>query len=104
MTDEQIIETLKKADACLDQYIGIILPVAAELARRKSEAVFGNSTAYAGRLGCSEEGLNTLCLHNIDDNRTRDEEKNNKAFAFDDTWYEKARAAGIKNIIIQGYF
>jgi hypothetical protein len=108
MTDKEVekemLEQLKKADALLEEYIQTVRPVAAELARRKSLAVWGNEITYSGRLGCYEEGLNTICLHNICDATTRDRDNHHKAIEFDIMWDGKARAAGIKNISIQGYF
>jgi hypothetical protein len=102
--EKEMLEQLKKADALLEEYIGTVRVVAAELARRKSLAVWGNATTYAGRLGCYEEGIDAICLHNIYDAKTRRRDKHHKAIKFDRMWHDKIRAAGIKNISIQGYF
>jgi hypothetical protein len=108
MTNEEVekemLEQLKNADVLLEEYIRTVRVVAEELARRKSLAIWGDATTYAGRLGCYEEGIDTICLHNTCRDKTNDSDKHHKAIEFDLMWYDKVRAAGIKNIMIQGYF
>lgn len=107
MTDEEIIETLKRADALLAQYEAIVQPAVDELARRKSIAVYAKDGQYTGDLGCHEEGINTLCLHRkrIEDTTyEEDKPREDAAFEFDSLWGTKARAAGITHLYVTGYF
>jgi hypothetical protein len=108
MTDEELLASLKKADDLLGQYKEAIKPAAAELARRKSEAVYGKEGGYEGRLGCFEMGDNTLCLHLSDAFRqetfSEDKKFHDAALNFDHLWFHKAMDAGIKNIHISGFY
>jgi hypothetical protein len=108
MTDEEIIETLKKADALLEEYKKIIQPAADELAKRKSIAIYGKEDCYNGDLGCWEVGCNTVCLHIKDQNRgeTWEEDRplHDKAIDFDIMWSRKADEAGIKHVHISGHY
>lgn len=66
MTEDEIIEAFKKGDELLKQFKTLMLPVAAELARRKSMAAFGRPDLYEGHLGCHDSGINSVCLHITD--------------------------------------
>jgi hypothetical protein len=104
MTDKEIIDGLKEADACLQQYVKIVRLIAVELAIQKSEVVWGNTTSYDGDLGCYESGIDTICLHSAQDPISHDKDKMHKAFEFDTSWYDRIRKAGIKHISITGFF
>ena len=108
MTDLEIIEKLKEANALLEKYKEVVKPVAIELARLKSLAVYGREGCYLGELGCFESGADCICLHIKDDARGENWEADrpfhDKAMNFDMEWSRKAHEAGIQNVYISGHF
>lgn len=66
MTDDELRALLEKADALLGEYEEVAEKAVAEIARRKSLAVYGDETSYRGHLGCYEMGVETLCAHLVD--------------------------------------
>jgi hypothetical protein len=108
VTDDEIIQNLQKADALLAQYKAIIEPVADELARRKSLAVYAKEGGYAGDLGCQEYGMDTVCLHRREEfaGKTYEEDVLHEevAITFDIQWAGKARAAGVQHVNISGHY
>lgn len=108
MTDQEILDGLKKADALLEEYKKIIRPIAEELAQQKSNAIYGKEDCYSGDLGCYESGCDCVCLHIKDHamGKTWEEDQpfHDKAIDFDIMWSQKAMNAGIKNVYITGHF
>lgn len=108
MTDQEILEGLKKADAFLEEYKKTIQPIAEELARQKSIAVYGKEDCYKGDLGCWESGCDAVCLHIKDEARGEDWEADrpfhDKAFEWEHAWHNKAAEVGIRHVYITGHF
>lgn len=108
MTDDEIISGLKKADALLEEYKKVVQPIAEELARQKSIAVYGKEDCYSGDLGCWEAGCDCVCLHIKDHARGKtwkeDRPFHDKAIDFDIMWSRKSGEAGIKHVHITGHF
>ena len=76
MDDNELRRRLQEADALLAQYRLLLTPVLEDLVRRKEAAT---GAKYMGHFGCYEEGINTLCIHRVDDSppRARDDERPN---------------------------
>jgi len=108
LSEVEILSALKEADQLLERYVAIVTPVAEELARQKSLAVYGREGCYSGDLGCWEEGKDTICLHIKDEARGKssagDEPFHGKAIDFNREWGDKATAAGIHHVQISGHF
>lgn len=108
MTEQEILEGLKKADALLAEYKQTIQPIAEELARQKSIVVYGKEDCYNGALGCYESGCDAVCLHIKDEVRGKtwedDRLHHDKAIDFGMMWDRKAAEAGVKHIYITGHF
>lgn len=109
MTDEQVLEGLKKADHLLAQYRAQVEPIAAELAKKKSIFVFGNESSYSGDLGCFESGINSVCLHIVAGARGPDykdyqRRAEDRAYDFENTWNIRLMEAGIKHVSVIGHF
>lgn len=108
MTEQELLGALIKADVLLAEYERVVKPVAEELARLKSLAIYGKEGCYSGDLGCWEEGINTVCLHIEDHARgqTLEEDRpfHDKAIDFGFEWSRKAQDAGVRRIHISGHF
>ena len=106
MTEEEILEKLKEADRFLEAYKKAVLPVAEELARQKSIAVYGKEGCYNGELGCYESGCDAVCLHikEMGENWEADQPFHEKAIDWEMAWSRKAHESGIKHIYITGHF
>lgn len=107
MTDEEILENLKKADAFLEEYKKLAKPVAEELAQRKSMAVFGKPGLYTGNLGCWESGIDFICLHITDEGHAElgarhvDDPRMDKVREFEDEWAKRAKP---RHVYIGGHY
>jgi hypothetical protein len=102
MGDQDIIDTVKKADALLTEYKLLLKPVAYELARRKSLEVYGEEGCYKGLFGCHEEGIQKICLHSVDP--TKQDAELDKAIAFEQKWHATLNKEGVKNVYVGGFF
>jgi uncharacterized protein (DUF2237 family) len=105
MTDAQIIRRLKRADKLLKKYKRLVHPVAKELAKKRSIDIFGVDGCCAGRVGCADTGVDSICMHMRGDSyrfweyvTNESSKKGAKCFLW--KWREKMEKAGIKNISI----
>jgi len=112
MTDDEIVAAFKKADELMAEYITTIRPAAVELARRKSEAVFGKPGLYDGHLGCFESGKDCVCLHITAEGMEIVYQAggmvggshHDKACDFEYDWGQKLDAAGISLVHLSGHY
>jgi len=104
MSDQEIIETIKRADALLAEYMKILRPAADELARRKSLDVYGEEGRYRGDLGCHEEGIQKICLHSKGVLPVTGEADHKKAISFDALWGKKLRDKGVEEVYVGGFY
>lgn len=112
MTDDEIIAAFKKANELMAEYMNAIAPAAAELARRKSEAVFGRPGLYDGNLGCFESGKDCVCLHITGEGMEIVHQAggmvggthHDKAMDFELDWSRKLDAAGINRVCLSGHY
>lgn len=103
MTEDEIVETFKKADAILSQYKETVLPAAKALAKLQ-EGKAGRS--YEVEFGCYElGGVNVVCLHGTgtDESSERDRAARFQACEFNRHWHCKLRAAGVSHIFLNWY-
>lgn len=101
LNDEEIRNTLIKADSILDEYQKILTPVLRELAKRKEEYT---GYKYNGEFGCYECGIDTLCIH-IKGNYNITNIINSDNFN-PYQWEEETRElfSGLQNIFLRGHF
>ena len=102
MIDQEIIDTVKKADALLTEYKLLLKPVAYELARRKSLEVYGKEGCYKGLFGCHEEGIQKICLHSVEP--TKQDAQLDKALYFEKKWSVTLNKEGVKHVYVGGYY
>lgn len=102
MMDEEIREKLAWCDHLIEEYKREAYLIADELARRKSSMVFGCDDAYEGRLGCFEQGIETICLHISDKYISYEsDELHDKSVEADRSLSDRFRA---KHVSISGFF
>jgi len=112
MTDDEIIAAFKKADDLMAEYMKTIGPAATELARRKSETVFGRPGLYDGNLGCFESGKDVVCLHITGEGMEIVHQAggmvggphHDKAMDFELDWARRLNAADINRIYLSGHY
>jgi len=112
MTDDEIIAAFKRADELMAEYMKTIHPAAVELARRKSEVVFGRPDLYDGQLGCFEAGKDCVCLHITNEGMEIVHKAggmvggahHDKAMDFEYGWGRKLDTAGIQRIHLSGHY
>lgn len=108
MNEKQIFEGLQKAQMLLVAYEETVKPIAEELARLKSLAVYGKEGCYSGDLGCWSTGINEICLHLKEAARGKsfeaDKVYHEKAVEFEALWTQKTDQAGVRKVYVSGYY
>ena len=113
MTDDEILDRFRRADALLAEYRQVIQPAADELARQKSLAVFGRAGGYGGEIGCYETGCDFVCAHLADAAREWPGSPYHErlggtgaatAKRFDRCWQQRIVAAGVARVTVGGHF
>ncbi len=104
MTEEEIIEEAKKADALMKEYCKIAGRISRELAVMKSRFVDGSDNSYNGELGCHETGPNNLCLHRAEGWLGRHDSKLDRAYDFQFAWQKKFTEAGVTSVYVSGHY
>lgn len=102
LTDKQIVERFRRADALLAEYEKLVLPAGKELARRKSLYVFKKPGKYRAELGCYEMGKDSVCLHlkgKPKYGRTSD-----LAYAFGMLWNKRLEKVGVTRVFLHDFF
>jgi len=95
MPEEELKRRVAEAKEHLRKYVELVIPVAEDLAERKSMAIFGRPGGYQGKLGCWEAGIDMICLHIADgfqkeaDGEDYGHVHGDKVRAFEDEWRKK---------------
>jgi hypothetical protein len=105
MTDEEIIDRIRKADAFLGLYEDVLHPVLEELARQKSLAVYKVEGKYTGELGCYEAGADVICIHLRDGIPLPSfgDPSHGIRYEWEQQWRDKLTAAGIHRVLLSGF-